>query len=111
MEDIMDNLIQELRRGTLIINVLSQMETPKYGYSLIELLEGKGVLVEANTLYPLLRRLEKQSLLQSHWNTEGAKPRKYYQMSSYGRQIYQQLCTAFLEMTETTKVLIKGELK
>lgn len=111
MEDIMDNLIQELRRGTLVINVLSQLETPKYGYSLIELLEHKGVPIEANTLYPLLRRLEKQSLLQSDWNTEGAKPRKYYQMSAYGRQIYQQLCTAFLEMTETTSGLIKGELK
>lgn len=111
MDDIMDNLIQELRRGTLILNVLSQLETPKYGYSLIELLESKGVPIEANTLYPLLRRLEKQALLQSDWNTEGAKPRKYYQISAYGRQIYRQLCTAFLEMTETTSELIKGVTK
>ena len=58
--DLLENLRQELRRGTLILSVLSQMKEPKYGYALVQSLEEKGVEIEANTLYPLLRRLEKQ---------------------------------------------------
>ncbi len=60
MDELLSNLVSELKRGTLIINVLSQLKTPKYGYCLVELFEKKGIAIEANTLYPLLRRLEKQ---------------------------------------------------
>jgi len=69
-------------------------------------LEAKGVSIEANTLYPLLRRLEKQALLESCWNTEGAKPRKYYKISSYGEEIHGQLCKAYFEIVENTNQLI-----
>ena len=90
-EELLSNLILELRRGTLILSVLSQMKTPKYGYALVQSLEEKGVAAEANTLYPLLRRLEKQGLLISKWDTEEAKPRKYYQRTSLGDRIYLEL--------------------
>jgi DNA-binding PadR family transcriptional regulator len=106
MDDVMNNLISELRRGTLIIHVLSQLKSPQYGYSLIEMFEVKGISIEANTLYPLLRRLEKQNLLESCWNTEGAKPRKYYKISVYGAEIYDQLCKAYFEIVENTNKLI-----
>ena len=39
------------------------LSRPNYGYALLEVLEQNGFAVEANTLYPLLRRLEKQGLL------------------------------------------------
>ena len=77
--------------SNLILSVLSQMKTPKYGYALVQSLEEKGVAAEANTLYPLLRRLEKQGLLISKWDTEEAKPRKYYQRTSLGDRIYLEL--------------------
>ena len=54
-------------------------------------LEEKGVAIDPNTLYPLLRRLESQGLLESKWETGGAKPRKYYQRTEYGTQIYEQM--------------------
>lgn len=41
--DLLENLRQELRRGTLILSVLSQMKEPKYGYALVQSLEEKGV--------------------------------------------------------------------
>ena len=55
-----------------------------YGYSLLEALQGSGFDVDANTLYPLLRRLEKQGLLTSEWNTEESRPRKFYATSADG---------------------------
>ena len=90
-KDLLSTLLLELRRGTLTISVLSQMNQPKYGYALVQSLEEKGVAIDPNTLYPLLRRLESQGLLESKWETGGAKPRKYYQRTEYGTQIYEQM--------------------
>ena len=75
-KDLLSALLLELRRGTLTISVLSQMKEPKYGYALVQSLEEKGIAMDPNTLYPLLRRLEGQGLLESQWETGGAKPRK-----------------------------------
>ena len=63
--DLMSSLVMELRRGTLVLSVLSQMGEAKYGYALVQSMEEKGVSIDPNTLYPLLRRLEKQGLLKS----------------------------------------------
>ncbi|MBD2848376.1 PadR family transcriptional regulator [Paenibacillus sp. IB182496] len=48
--------------------------------------------VAPGTLYPLLRRLEKQGLLESSWDTNEAWPRKYYTRSADGEAVYLQLC-------------------
>jgi len=47
--------------------------------------------IEQGTLYPLLRRLEEQGLLQSEWNVEGSHPRRYYVISPVGRVLLQVL--------------------
>ena len=62
-KDLLENLSLELRRGTLTLCVLSQRAEKKYGYALVQSLEEKGVSIDPNTLYPLLRRLEGQGLL------------------------------------------------
>ena len=89
--ELVANFSQELRRGTLILCVLANLKEPAYGYSLIERLSKTGVSIEANTLYPLLRRLEGQELLRSTWNTEGAKPRKYYDLTEFGNEVLGEL--------------------
>lgn len=103
---IFDSLVLELRRGTIILSVLSQLKSPQYGYSLVVLLEEKGIAVDSGTLYPLLRRLEKQEILQSSWDVESTKPRKYYELSSYGKEIYEKLCTQWITMTDSISKLI-----
>jgi PadR family transcriptional regulator PadR len=42
IQDTINGLMQELRRGTIIIGVLSQLSEPQYGYSLVTILEEKG---------------------------------------------------------------------
>ena len=85
------NFSQELRRGTLILCVLANLKESTYGYNLIEKLSKTGISIEANTLYPLLRRLEGQELLASEWNTEGTKPRKYYILTDFGKEVLGEL--------------------
>lgn len=86
-DSVITTHIQELRRGTVVLSVLALLQEPGYGYALLESLEGAGIEVDANTLYPLLRRLEKQGLLTSDWDTEGGRPRKYYRTSDLGTQV------------------------
>lgn len=105
IQEIVTNLQQELRRGAIILCVLSQLTTPKYGYALIESLEEKGIRIEPGTLYPLLRRLEKQELLSSEWETSGTKPRRYYVLNDAGREVYNQLLNDWDDLEQTINKL------
>jgi DNA-binding PadR family transcriptional regulator len=89
--DPLENVMLELRRGIIVLAVLSQLGQEQYGYSLLKLLSDLGLEVDQGTLYPLLRRLEAQGLLQSVWKLEEARPRRYYVISSEGKKALPRL--------------------
>jgi len=86
-----ENNILELRRGVIVLAVLSQLDEEQYGYSLLKRLSDQGLELDQGTLYPLLRRLESQGLLESVWKLEEARPRRYYIISQAGKEILPQL--------------------
>src|SRR3954451_22539726 len=90
--------LQELRRGTVVVASLTVLRTPGYGYSLLETLSTAGFEVEANTLYPLLRRLEAQGPLTSPWNTDDARPRKFYRTTEQGDAVAGALRTEWTRL-------------
>lgn len=99
----------ELRRGILVLAVLSQMDTARYGYNLIQHLTEQGLEIEEGTLYPLLRRLEKQGLLESEWEVGEARPRKYYRISSLGRDVLATLSADWFEMVKVMQAVLRGD--
>ncbi|NLB78730.1 MAG: PadR family transcriptional regulator [Clostridiaceae bacterium] len=109
IEDLISSLTVELKRGTLVLSVLSQLRTSEYGYSLVQKLEEKNVPIEAGTLYPLLRRLEKQELLVSEWDTSESRPRKFYILSAKGNLVYKQLKREWRKISEQIENLLKEE--
>src|SRR3954462_13947003 len=90
-DELLSAHLQELRRGTVVLACLLILGRPKYGYALLDQLASSGFAVDANTLYPLLRRLEKQGLLTSDWNTEESRPRKFYQTTDAGTGLAETL--------------------
>ena len=86
-----ENVILELRRGVIVLAVLSCLNQEQYGYSLIKSLDENGLEIDQGTLYPLLRRLEGQGLLQSAWRVETDRPRRYYVLSDEGRDLLPRL--------------------
>ena len=100
------NLINELRRGTLVLAVLSQLDEPQYGYSLKRRLAKGGLDVEQGTLYPLLRRLEKQGLLDSEWSVETSRPRRYYLLNQVGHETLDVLVREWRALTEVMERLL-----
>ena len=99
----------ELRRGALVLAVMSQLKTAQYGYSLRQALAEQGMTIEEGTLYPLLRRLEAAGLLESDWRVEEGPPRRYYRLSSEGNKCYQGLCSSWSSLSETVDRLIHGK--
>lgn len=81
----------EMNRGFLQIMVLLALETPMYGYMMLRFIEGIGYSVEENTLYPILRRLEKNGWLSSRWDVEHDRPKKYYEITEEGKIIRKKL--------------------
>ncbi|MDD2575434.1 MAG: PadR family transcriptional regulator, partial [Acholeplasmataceae bacterium] len=108
-KDIITNLLVELKRGTQTLAVLSLFNDKQYGYSLLQALEEKDIPIEAGTLYPMLRRLETQGILTSEWDTEESRPRKFYQLSSFGHQAYNNLKEAYFKMHKDLVALIQEE--
>ncbi|CAN5285167.1 PadR family transcriptional regulator [soil metagenome] len=96
----------ELRRGVLVLAVLSQLRQAEYGYSLRQALAAKGMPIEEGTLYPLLRRLESQGLLASEWRIEDGPPRRYYVLNAEGEQLYRDLTTTWRDLTAVMNNLI-----
>lgn len=107
--ELLQGLITELRRGALTLAALSCLSKPRYGYSLLQSLDEKRIRIEANTLYPLLRRLETQGLLISDWDTTESRPRKYYALSESGRELYAELKKEWRNMGREMERLFEEE--
>lgn len=100
---------QDLRKGVLVLAVLSRLRTPQYGYSLRQALSERGMPIEEGTLYPLLRRLEGQGLLASEWRIEDGPPRRYYTLSPLGAELYSTLTVAWGSLTAVMGTLLTEE--
>ncbi len=109
MENVqsLENLILEMRRGVIVLAVLSQCNQEQYGYSLMKSLSEKGLEIDQGTLYPLLRRLETQGLLSSSWRLEDARPRRYYMISQEGKEILPKLVEEWESMVRMMRHMLE----
>lgn len=102
-----ESLSLELRRGALVLGVLSQLHEEQYGYSLKKILAGAGLEIDEGTLYPLLRRLESQGLLRSRWRVEDGRPRRYYRISAQGEALERSLAMEWNDLARAIGRLLK----
>jgi PadR family transcriptional regulator, regulatory protein PadR len=98
----------ELRRGALVLAVLSQLRQAQYGYSLRQALAQRGMPIEEGTLYPLLRRLEGQGVLASEWRIEEGPPRRYYRLNDAGEALLAELTVSWNALAATMAGLREG---
>jgi DNA-binding PadR family transcriptional regulator len=100
-DELLEKTRQELRRGAIVLAVLGQLKQEHYGYSLRKSLEDAGLPMDEGTLYPLVRRLEKQGLLSSEWRVEANRKKRFYQINELGLRILQALKQEWAEMNGT----------
>jgi PadR family transcriptional regulator, regulatory protein PadR len=106
--ELFESLRMELRRGCLILAVLTQLQTEHYGYTLRKALADQGLAIEESTLYPLLRRLETQGLLTSVWREEEKRNKRFYRLSAAGAEIQAQLLTEWNGINDSLHRILQG---
>ena len=109
--DAFGKLELELRRGVVVLATLSQLRAPRYGYELRQALAEQGMPIEEGTLYPLLRRLESQGLLQSEWKTDVGSPRRYYALNAAGRDLLARLKDSWQSMNDAMHRLLREDAR
>jgi PadR family transcriptional regulator, regulatory protein PadR len=102
----LDKMRLELRRGVLVLAVLASLKQAHYGYSLRRQLQDKGIEIDEGTLYPLVRRLAEQGLLDSHWEQTEGRERRYYLLSEQGRELLGQLTDEWLQLNAAMEPLL-----
>lgn len=105
---------KELNAGTsslILLSVLSRSATPMYGYQIAKMLEESGPdipIMKQGTLYPVLRSLEENGLLQSMVEPSvSGPPRRYYSITADGRAAL----VDWLEIWKQTKKFVDANLK
>jgi PadR family transcriptional regulator, regulatory protein PadR len=107
--DILSGGQHELRRGTVVLACLLLLRRPGYGYALLDQLRDLGLAIDANTLYPLLRRLESQGVLTSTWDTEESRPRKFYRTNADGERLAAELLADWKRLDAAVRGLAQGD--
>ncbi len=98
--ELFENLRMELRRGCLVVAVLAQLRTERYGYTLRKALAEDGLEIDEGTVYPLLRRLEAQGLLVSEWRESDKRNKRFYRLSPEGERMLRQLLGEWQTLNE-----------
>lgn len=91
------------------MSIISQEET--YGYDIITSLAQWDVLAtKEGTVYPLLKRLEKDNLIQYTWknSVEGLPPRKYYSLTQEGISFLKVMDTEWSTLNMAINKIRKG---
>jgi PadR family transcriptional regulator, regulatory protein PadR len=102
-----DSLRLELRRGCLILAVLAQLRAEHYGYTLRKALADQGMAMDEGTLYPLLRRLETQGLLESEWREENKRNKRFYRLSPRGKDVLEQLLEEWNNINASLNLILQ----
>ena len=111
MNELFQNQVLEFRRGSIVIAIVGILSHKRhYGYALLKELERYDFPVDGSTLYPLLRRLEKQGVLSSEWDTADNRPRKYYTLTKNGAGLYEKLAEEWEEMNKKISTILKEDL-
>ncbi|MDO5362510.1 MAG: PadR family transcriptional regulator [Eubacteriales bacterium] len=102
----------QIARGTLEYCILLMLSRKTYyGYEILQELSNYPMLASTeSTIYPLLRRLQKEGYLQSVWqdSAEGLPPRKYYSLTQDGEEYLSAMTKEWTNLLNAISNL-KGE--
>ncbi len=107
MDNELGSIETEMKRGFLQLLVLILLEKDAYGYAMVRAFRDLGYEIEENTLYPLLRRLEKKNLIQGKWELGEERPRKFYAITEAGREMREGLLAIWKKQDEIIKHISK----
>jgi PadR family transcriptional regulator PadR len=111
--DFLEKFESEINRGisTLcVLSIINQFDEigGTYGYQILKDLEDQTnemLVIEEKTLYPLLRNLERDGLIESKKETTGRR-KKFYFMTEEGKKILNYLTGYYSKLTKALSRII-----
>ncbi|MCB9047484.1 MAG: PadR family transcriptional regulator [Chitinophagales bacterium] len=103
-----ENTESQMKKGLLELCILGIIRKEKEAYpsDILEQLKSSKLVVLEGTLYPLLTRLKNAELLSYRWEeSPSGPPRKYYALTDTGETAYEQLKTAWTELSTSVNHL------
>ena len=101
----------QLRKGLLEMAVLNFLQHGQYyGYDIVQALRQiKGLEIRVSNVYPILTRLQIDSLITSHTEpTQKGPPRKHYKITKQGIKILSEMNTHWDQITKGIQSVRKG---
>ncbi len=103
----LENTKAQMRKGILeycILSILSRNSC--YASDIIKELKEAKVIVVEGTLYPLLTRQKNAGLLSYRWEeSQQGPPRKYYELTSDGRNYLADLDKSWDDLVESVNLI------
>ena len=93
--------MQSIAYTILTLLIISRSDKPIYGYRIIKAVEELSngrIKFKVGTLYPVLKKLERNGLVKSFWSISNGSPRKYYSISEKGDKVLDQMLDIWNEM-------------
>jgi PadR family transcriptional regulator, regulatory protein PadR len=105
---------RELKKGSTELLILALLEArPRHGYELGKLIEARSggrLQFRVGSLYPILCRLEAQSLILGRWvEKSGERRRCFYRLTAQGRIALVRQRNAWEEFTGAVNQILGGE--
>ncbi|MFO7621555.1 MAG: PadR family transcriptional regulator [Bacteroidales bacterium] len=103
----LENTKAQMRKGILEYCILSVLSKDTcYASDIIKVLKEARVIVVEGTLYPLLTRQKNAGLLSYRWEeSQQGPPRKYYELTSDGRNYLKELDKSWNELVESVNLI------
>ena len=109
----LENFESEILRGISTLSILSIINEHKvngaYGYQILKDLEDKTnsiLIIEDGTLYPILKKLEGEDIIESNKQKISGRTRKYYKLTIKGIKIYSHMNGFLTKLIESISSLI-----
>jgi PadR family transcriptional regulator PadR len=108
----MQRWVSQLKKGLVELSVMAALgDGEAYGYQIVQRLGGAaGLAVSESTVYPILARLTKERLVSVRTaDSPAGPPRRYYQLTSHGRDRLAEMGGHWSNVCESIDVLLKGD--
>ena len=102
---------KELLKGTTEVMILKMLDrAPSYGYEMIknfEIMSNGTFKFKEGTLYPILHSLEKKKYIESYWDRQEGRRRKYYKITKLGCEQLKNKKDEWFEFSHALNTLLE----
>lgn len=109
MSENLEKISAQMRKGILeyvILMIINSWEV--YSSDILKILKENNLIVVEWTLYPLLSRLRKDSIITYYWvESQSGPPRKYFKLTKEGKELLKNMWSIWWDLSKAVQNISK----